>query len=246
MLQRGDSRECNKGTVYKGISRVIETRMDKWRSWASKSRKAPATHGPGGTEGGITGSQWELCLQERRQAWEMNTPSLCPLTPSHFLWVSPVGQTQLEAREQLHPRMQYMSSASHNWQPVSTCCVGTDAALSPGREGGRQWAEARSNFCHTTHSTWNSEESENSKFEPGLAGYHGCSRVAQIVKNLPAMQETWVWSCFRKIPWRRKWQPILVFLPGVNPTDLGAWRATVHGVSRVGWDWATNFWRLSG
>ena len=34
--------------------------------------------------------------------------------------------------------------------------------------------------------------------------------MAQVVKNLPAMQETWV----GKIPWRRKWQPTPVFLPG--------------------------------
>ena len=32
-----------------------------------------------------------------------------------------------------------------------------------------------------------------------------------VVKNLPAMQETpWI----GKIPWRKKWQPIPVFLPG--------------------------------
>ena len=37
-----------------------------------------------------------------------------------------------------------------------------------------------------------------------------CSFVAQLVKNLPAMQETRV----GKIPWRRKWQPTPVFLPG--------------------------------
>ena len=79
-------------------------------------------------------------------------------------------------------------------------CVGTDAALSPGREGGRQWAGARSNFCHTMHSPRNSEESENSKFEPGLAGYHGSSLVAQIVKNLHAMQDTWIWSLGQENP----------------------------------------------
>ena len=49
----------------------------------------------------------------------------------------------------------------------------------------------------------------------------GASLVAQLVKNPPAVQETclqhrrcgldpWV----RKVPWRRKWQPTLVFLPG--------------------------------
>ena len=29
-------------------------------------------------------------------------------------------------------------------------------------------------------------------------------------------------------PWRRKWQPTLVFLPGKS-MDRGAWRAIVHG-----------------
>ena len=44
-----------------------------------------------------------------------------------------------------------------------------------------------------------------------------CFPGGSVVKNLPAMQETqrsrlnpWVW----KIPWRRKWQPTPVFLPG--------------------------------
>ena len=34
-----------------------------------------------------------------------------------------------------------------------------------------------------------------------------------------------------KIPWRRKWQPTPVFLPG-NPMDIGAWQATVHRVTK--------------
>ena len=43
----------------------------------------------------------------------------------------------------------------------------------------------------------------------------GASLVAQTVKNLPPLQERpgldpW----FGKIPWRREWQPIPVFLPG--------------------------------
>ena len=40
------------------------------------------------------------------------------------------------------------------------------------------------------------------------------SLVAQIVKNLPAMQETQVQSWVRKTPWRRERQPTPVFLPG--------------------------------
>ena len=36
-----------------------------------------------------------------------------------------------------------------------------------------------------------------------------------MVKNLPAMQETLVGSRWvRKIPWRRKWQPTPVSVPG--------------------------------
>ena len=34
--------------------------------------------------------------------------------------------------------------------------------------------------------------------------------MAQMVKNLPSMQETWV----RKVPWRSEWLPTPVFLPG--------------------------------
>ena len=38
-----------------------------------------------------------------------------------------------------------------------------------------------------------------------------------------------------KIPWRRKWQPTPVFLPGKS-MDRGAWLATVHGVTKR-WTW---------
>jgi len=40
------------------------------------------------------------------------------------------------------------------------------------------------------------------------------SLVAQMVKNLPAMQETWVQSLSWEDPWQREWQPTPVFLPG--------------------------------
>ena len=43
------------------------------------------------------------------------------------------------------------------------------------------------------------------------------SRVVQLVKKLPAMQETWVDPWVGKIPWRRAWQPTPVFLPGESP-----------------------------
>ena len=40
------------------------------------------------------------------------------------------------------------------------------------------------------------------------------SLVVQIVKNLPAMQETLFDPWVRKIPWRREWLPTPAFLPG--------------------------------
>ena len=62
--------------------------------------------------------------------------------------------------------------------------------------------------------------------------------MAQVVNDLPAIQETWVESLdhpsFRvgKIPWRRKWQPTAVFYLE-NPIDRGAWWATVHGFTEL-------------
>ena len=62
--------------------------------------------------------------------------------------------------------------------------------------------------------------------------YSGASLVAQVVKNPPVMQETWV----GKIPWRRAWQPTLVFLPGESPCteEPGGLQST--GSQRVGYD----------
>ena len=40
------------------------------------------------------------------------------------------------------------------------------------------------------------------------------SLVAQRLKCLPGMRETWVRSLGREDPWRRKWQPTPVLLPG--------------------------------
>ena len=51
------------------------------------------------------------------------------------------------------------------------------------------------------------------------------SLVAQMVKNLPTMQETWV----GKIPWRKEWLPTPGFLPGKSPGQ----RNPVHGVAKT-------------
>ena len=64
--------------------------------------------------------------------------------------------------------------------------------------------------------------------------------VPHMVKNLPAMRETWVQSWVRKIPWRRKWQPTPVFLPGESPWTEEPGELQSMGSQRVRHDWATN------
>ena len=51
-------------------------------------------------------------------------------------------------------------------------------------------------------------------FENITITYTRTSLVAQLVKNLPVMQETWVQFLGREVLWGRKWQPTPVFLPG--------------------------------
>ena len=71
--------------------------------------------------------------------------------------------------------------------------------------------------------------------------YHpnGASLVAQTVGHLPTMQGTRVRSLGGKIPWRRKWQPTPVFLPGESHEPRSLVGYSPRG-SRVGHDWATS------
>ena len=58
--------------------------------------------------------------------------------------------------------------------------------------------------------------------------------VAQRVKYLPAMQETWFNPWVRKIPWRRKWQPTPVLLAWKIPWTEKPGRLQSMGSQRVG------------
>ena len=66
------------------------------------------------------------------------------------------------------------------------------------------------------------------------------SLVAQMIKKLSALQETGFYPWVRKIPWRMKWQPTPVFLPGKS---YGQRSLVVYSpwVRRFGHDWVTNF-----
>ena len=58
------------------------------------------------------------------------------------------------------------------------------------------------------------------------------SLVAQTVKDLPAMRETWV----RSLGWEDRLEQGMAICSGILawriPMDTGAWQATVHGVTK--------------
>ena len=60
--------------------------------------------------------------------------------------------------------------------------------------------------------------------------------VAQMVKNLPAMQETWVQFLGGEDPLEKETVTLSSILAWSIPMDRGAWRATVVGLQRVGHD----------
>ena len=52
------------------------------------------------------------------------------------------------------------------------------------------------------------------------------------VKNLSAMQETWVQSLGWEDPLKKEMATLSSTLASRNPMDRGAWQATVHGVTK--------------
>ena len=60
----------------------------------------------------------------------------------------------------------------------------------------------------------------------------GASLVAQLVKNLPSVQETWVQSLGWKDPLEEGMATHSSILAWRIPMDRGAWWATVHGVTK--------------
>ena len=81
---------------------------------------------------------------------------------------------------------------------------------------------------HACLQTWTPSFS----FSPLLPPTCSASLVAQTVKNLPAMRETWVCSLVRKISWRRERQLTPICMPGEFHGQRSLVWATVHGVAK--------------
>ena len=61
---------------------------------------------------------------------------------------------------------------------------------------------------------------------------HGTSLMAQMVKNLPAMQETQVGSLGWEDPLEKRMATPLQYSGLENPMDRAAWQTTTHGGRR--------------
>ena len=62
--------------------------------------------------------------------------------------------------------------------------------------------------------------------------------MAQMAKSLPVVRGPGFDPWIGKIPWRRKWQPTPVFLPGTHRQEPGGLQSM--GSQRVGHDSATS------
>ena len=65
-----------------------------------------------------------------------------------------------------------------------------------------------------------------------LYKYKKRSLVVQMVKNLPAMQETWVQFLSQEDPLEKGMANHSSILNLANSMNRGAWQATVHGVTK--------------
>ena len=63
--------------------------------------------------------------------------------------------------------------------------------------------------------------------------------IAQMVKNLPAMQKTQHNPWVRNIPWEGNGNP-LQYSCLEDSMDMRAWQATIYGAQRLACDWVTN------
>jgi len=72
----------------------------------------------------------------------------------------------------------------------------------------------------------------NKLFEDLLAYGIRATLVAHVVKNLPAMWETWVQSLDWEDPLQKGMATHSSILAWRIPMDRGTWHATVHGITK--------------
>ena len=131
-------------------------------------------------------------------------------------------------------RLQSMGSlrVGHDWLPFhfSPSCIGEGngdpfqcSCLENPRDGGAWWAAVYGVTQSRTRLKWLSSSSSSSS--------KGACQVVLVVKNLPAMQETWVRSLGWEDSLEEDGNP-LQYSCLENPMDRWDWLATVHRVAK--------------
>ena len=93
----------------------------------------------------------------------------------------------------------------------------------------------QSEECTLNSNIPNAQTFKVSRYFDGL-WENRASLVAQLVKNPPTMQKTWVRSLSWEDSWRRAWQPTAVFLLGESPWTEQLGRLQSIRMQRVGHD----------
>ena len=106
--------------------------------------------------------------------------------------------------------------------------MATHSSILPGKIQGQR--------SLVVYSPWDCKESDRTE---QLTLTFRASLVSQQLKNLPAMQETEVWSLVGKMSWRRKWQPTPLFFPGKSHGQRTLVGYSLWGNKRARHDLAT-------
>ena len=134
-----------------------------------------------------------------RRQWQ-TTPVLLP-GKSHgrrsLVGCSPWGCKESDRTERLHFHFSLSRIGEGNGNPLQCSC------LENPKDGGAWWAAVYGVAQSRTRLKQLSSSTSSRAF-----------LLAQTLKNLPAMWETQVRSLGGEDPWRRKWLPTPVFLPG--------------------------------
>ena len=166
----------------------------------------------------------KFCCFLRRRRWRP-TPVLLP-GKSHgrrsLLGYSPLGREESDTTEWLHFHFSLACIGEGNGNPLQCSC------LENPRDGGTWWAGVYG--VAQSRTRLKRLSSSSSRHPTGIPG--GASDkepTCQWRRRKRPGFDAWV----GKIPWRRKWQPTPVFLPGGSPwtEDLGR-QQTVRRVQK--------------
>ena len=128
---------------------------------------------------------------------------------------------ELNTTEWLHFHFSLSCTGERNGNPLQCSC------LENPRDGGAWWAAIYGVAQSRTRLTWLSSSTSSSSRLSVRA-----SLIAQLVKNPPAMWETWIWSLHWEGPMEEGTATHSSILSWRYPVDRGAWWASVHGVTK--------------